>query len=232
MSAAGSPAAPQLQVRNMNPFDDDIPFAPPIFALLSAVVVVPPLILWKGRRAVIAGAHLPKMHRYFRALIVLAVGALTAWFMTLSGSALADADSGITFTPVGGIAATGPYRFVRHPLYVFMMVVMCPAVGVLFDSVWFWTIWWPVQIAYLHFVVMPMEEGFLLANYPTQYGAYMDKVSRYGVVNDTLGYAVGPLLMMCALVFGLMQDITWRSTKVISANELMNAIQATAKKAK
>ena len=46
-------------------------------------------------------------------------------------------NSGVMFSPVEGIATTGPFAVSRNPLYVVGVVTILPSMAILFDCKWF-----------------------------------------------------------------------------------------------
>ena len=92
---------------------------------------------------------------------------------------LQTANSGVAFTPVGGVATGGVYQWSRNPLYVFTLPITCFLSAWVFDSKLCWYLMAPVMCAFLMFIVVPVEEKLLMDNYGRDYAAYCDKVGRW-----------------------------------------------------
>jgi protein-S-isoprenylcysteine O-methyltransferase Ste14 len=86
-------------------------------------------------------------------------------------------------TPVPGhrptttIVRTGPYRFSRNPIYLaFSLLQLGLALWV--DSLWLLVTLVPAG-ALTAFVVVPREERYLAARFPSDYAAYTASVRRW-----------------------------------------------------
>jgi protein-S-isoprenylcysteine O-methyltransferase Ste14 len=71
----------------------------------------------------------------------------------------------------------GPYRFTRNPMYVGLSVAYLGEAGMLHQVVP--VILLPLAIAYVNQVVIPVEEGRLLAVFGAEYERYRDAVRRW-----------------------------------------------------
>ena len=86
-------------------------------------------------------------------------------------------------TPVPGnrptttIVRTGPYRFSRNPIYLAFSVFQ---LGI---ALWVGSLWLVVTLvpalALMSFVVIPREERYLAARFPSEYLAYKASVRRW-----------------------------------------------------
>ena len=111
MGWGSKPSAPQLSI---NATDADVPVVPPIMLLgLCTASLILAKTLTRYR-------FLPDYLSALKtrvALFTLAT-AIFARFFVESRDKLHAAGSGVAFTPVAGIATTGPYAHSRNPLYV------------------------------------------------------------------------------------------------------------------
>tara|TARA_B110001452_G_C15215626_1_gene421560 strand:- start:1068 stop:1442 length:375 start_codon:yes stop_codon:yes gene_type:complete len=112
MGSGGSKSsAPQLSI---NAADADVPMVPPIMLILLCTAS---LILAK---TVTRYRFLPDELSALKtrvAIFTLATSIFARFFLE-SRDELHAAGSGVAFTPVAGIATTGPYAHSRNPLYV------------------------------------------------------------------------------------------------------------------
>ena len=93
--------------------------------------------------------------------------------------ALNAAGAEFNFTPVKGIATSGPYATSRNPMY--MALCLLPIGGAcLFDNAWILLIW-PILPLYLHTIVVPAEERFLQSDpvVASAYAKYAAATPRY-----------------------------------------------------
>lgn len=79
--------------------------------------------------------------------------------------------AGITDDAADPLTSQGPYRFVRHPIYLGWLLVTFGVAHMSVDRAVFATI----SAAYL-LIAMPFEERSLLKTYGEQYRSYMDQV--------------------------------------------------------
>jgi protein-S-isoprenylcysteine O-methyltransferase Ste14 len=131
MGTTESRPVPQMTV---NSIDADVPLVPPIvFFLLIAVAF--------GIRRKIEDPgcpFLPEIMQKQRALrwTIFVLGIIgSALAMADAASALHAAGSGVTFTPVAGLATTGAFAATRNPIYCLLLGTL-PLLAVLFDSAW------------------------------------------------------------------------------------------------
>ena len=173
------PAAPnQLSVG----LGGDIPVFPPI-SILLAVVLGLVLRLLFGR------VHfLPKP---FRALWLrvayfgVTMSAMMTMFKACEAALKAeDSAQGPNFTPVGGLANTGPFAHSRNPMYL-VIFALIPAIASLTDSVWMFLALCAVPV-YLHLVVIPAEEALLARLYGASYEAYCNTTPRWINLPDSI----------------------------------------------
>ena len=86
-------------------------------------------------------------------------------------------------TPVPGnrptttIVRTGPYRFSRNPIYLAFSAFQL-GIGLWVGSMWLAVTLLPA-LALMSFVVIPREEGYLAAHFPSEYLPYKASVRRW-----------------------------------------------------
>ena len=86
-------------------------------------------------------------------------------------------------TPVPGdrptttIVRSGPYRFSRNPIYLAFSLLHLGIAGVL-NSLWLFATLVPA-VALMSFVVIPREERYLEAHFPSEYLPYKAAVRRW-----------------------------------------------------
>jgi protein-S-isoprenylcysteine O-methyltransferase Ste14 len=138
----------------------------PFFLLIAVYLVRPAAVAW-------ARFYLPGWLRQAGAL---------AGFATLPGflSVLRALGTNITATSAtreeSHLVTTGPYRFVRHPMYSLGVVYMAGLIAL--------TGLWPlIPAAVASYVIIlyrtPTEEGELITRFGDDYRAYMARTGRY-----------------------------------------------------
>ena len=120
MGSGGSKSsAPQLSV---NAADADIVVVPPIMLMMlctASLVLAKSVTRYRFLPDYLAGLKT-------RVALFTLSTAIFARFFLESRDMLHDAGSGVAFTPVAGIATTGPYAHSRNPLYVSSMPARPP----------------------------------------------------------------------------------------------------------
>jgi protein-S-isoprenylcysteine O-methyltransferase Ste14 len=107
--------------------------------------------------------------------VVLAVGtAIAMWGLVTFRRAGTTTIPGRTSS---ALVTWGPYRFTRNPMYVGLSVAYLGEAGLLGHA-------WPVAvlplvIAYLNWVVIPVEEARLREVFPEDYERYRARVHRW-----------------------------------------------------
>ena len=154
-------------------FGGDIPVFPP-FVAVGTVMAGNLLGRALGGKAWVPArlAQLPT-----RAAIFLAVLAANIKLKALCDEHLAKVGAEFNFTPVGGVATTGPYAFSRNAMYM-ALCCMPLAMAVLLNNRYIFVTWMLLPL-YLHLVVVPAEERFLAAQFPAAYAAYAERVPRW-----------------------------------------------------
>ena len=79
--------------------------------------------------------------------------------------------------PTTAIVRTGPYRFSRNPIYLAFSLLHLGTAGVV-NSLWLFVTLLPA-VALMSFVVIPREERYLEARFPTEYMPYKAAVRRW-----------------------------------------------------
>lgn len=71
----------------------------------------------------------------------------------------------------------GPYRFSRNPMYVGLTIAYVGEAGIL-HHIWP-VVLLPLTLAYVNWIVIPLEESRLREVFPADYEAYCAKVRRW-----------------------------------------------------
>jgi protein-S-isoprenylcysteine O-methyltransferase Ste14 len=79
--------------------------------------------------------------------------------------------------PTTTIVRTGPYRFSRNPIYLAFSLLQL-GIALRVDSLWLVVTLVPA-VALMSFVVVPREERYLEARFPSEYLAYKASVRRW-----------------------------------------------------
>ena len=79
--------------------------------------------------------------------------------------------------PTTAIVRTGPYRYSRNPIYLAFSLLQL-GVAFWFDSLWLLVTLVPAM-ALMSFVVIPREERYLEARFPSEYLPYRAAVRRW-----------------------------------------------------
>ena len=84
------------------------------------------------------------------------------------------------FQPTTEIVQTGPFRYVRNPIYL-SLVILYLGLGLWLELVWPLLLL-PIAILTVHYRVILKEERYLEVRFGEQYLAYKKKVRRWGVL--------------------------------------------------
>lgn len=132
----------------------------PLFGGVVAYLANPASMEW-------ASLNLPPWARWTGVALGLLTVPSIYWVLTTLGTNVSET---VLTKPEHQLVTTGPYRWVRHPLY---------AVGIaLFLSIalmaanWFILLWTVVALVALRLVVIPREEGELVARFGDGYREY------------------------------------------------------------
>ncbi len=201
MGGSSSKPIPQPTI---NSLDADVPIIPPIVCL--ALLALSFILGKKVTRYRWLPDELASLR--MRLAIAAAMMAVAVATMVSASDELHQVNSGVAFTPVGGIAKTcalppdahpharshvppdahppkhsavrrsGLYAYTRNPLYLLAVFVQLPMLGVAFDSAWLVYSAFALFV-YLQMVVIPGEEAFLLRNYGEEYATYLNSTPRW-----------------------------------------------------
>ena len=157
----------------------DIPVFPPFFAI-GTVIAGNLLMKLNGRkRFVPAWGFFPMNSLPARIAFMLGVVSFALHMKASCDVALAKAGAEFNFTPVKGIATTGPYEHSRNPMYM-ALCLMPLGMACLFDNAWI-LLTWTLLPLYLHTIVIPAEERFLQDSpaLARAYASYSASTPRY-----------------------------------------------------
>jgi protein-S-isoprenylcysteine O-methyltransferase Ste14 len=109
------------------------------------------------------------------AAVVFAIGAAIAgWSLVIFRKARTTTVPGRTSSK---LVAWGPYRFSRNPMYVGLALAYIGEAGILKQ---FWPLLLlPLIVAYLNWVVIPVEEARLIEAFGAEYERYRATVRRW-----------------------------------------------------
>ena len=154
---------------------------PPNTAYRSGVKIVPPSIY-----TVVFAAGFLLQHFFPMAVLPNAVGRCIALACLLPGTILCvwalvcfrlGRTSPLPIRPSTALVTTGPYRFIRNPMYVGLGFLY---VGL---ALWFQIVWalvlLPVAIGIIRYRVIAPEEKYLEQKFGTEYLDYKARVPRW-----------------------------------------------------
>ena len=160
-------------------FGGDIPISPPIFCAISigAGLAAPRLTGIDGSlfRYLVPGPYYVPVRVVASAFTLISAAKLKRE----CSKAFDKVDTNPNFQPVASVVDTGPYKYLRNPMYISVFGI--PAlIGFATDNFWvafgsnfaFWL--------YLQFVVIPAEEKYLLKQLGNSYEKYCASVKRWG----------------------------------------------------
>lgn len=75
------------------------------------------------------------------------------------------------------LVTSGPYRFTRNPMYVGLVLAYLGE-GELMKQIWPVLVL-PLTVAYLNWIVIPVEEARLKETFPGEYERYRSRVGRW-----------------------------------------------------
>ena len=104
-------------------------------------------------------------------ILVLAGVILRAWAAGYAGN-----HTRTSKIEAGKLAMSGPYAFVRNPIYLGSIVLGIGMVGIIGD--WRLSPLCVATFTALYFVIIPAEEEFLRREYPLEYKVYCQNVRR------------------------------------------------------
>ena len=153
----------------------------PNTAYRSGVKIVPPSIFTGVFAVGFLAQHFfpmplfPKVVGHLLALVCVLPAAIQAVWALVCFRLVRT--SPLPIKPSTKLVTTGPYRFVRNPMYV--------SVGLLYAglALWFQIVWalilLPVTIAIVHFFIIPPEERYLEQKFGKEYLDYKARVPRW-----------------------------------------------------
>ena len=130
---------------------------------------------------IVAGPHEPfRALETFRGVPVLG-GALFVMGAAVAGWGLVTFHRARTTTVPGQVSSQlvtwGPYRFTRNPMYVGLIIAYLGEAGIL-RQIWP-ILLLPLTIAYVNWIVIPLEEARLLEAFGAAYQRYQTRVRRW-----------------------------------------------------
>jgi protein-S-isoprenylcysteine O-methyltransferase Ste14 len=119
-------------------------------------------------------ARSPVFFKICGAALFLTGAALAGWGLYVFHKAHTTTIPGKTSTQV---VTWGPYRFIRNPMYTGLVLAYIGEAGLL---VQFWPLLiLPLVVAYVNWVVIPVEESRLKEDFGIEYEQYRAKVRRW-----------------------------------------------------
>ena len=116
-----------------------------------------------------------------------------AWIIRVAGFVFVGVGIGVAFSAVGifrktktttvphetpsTLVISGPYRFTRNPMYVGLTLIYLGVAGTR-NEIWP-VIVLPLLLAYINFLVIPVEEKNLLGVFGDDYQKYSARVGRW-----------------------------------------------------
>lgn len=132
----------------------------PLFGGVFAYLMNPEWMAW-------AQLSTPSWVRWTGVALGLLVVPSVYWVLTTLGSSVSET---VLTKPHHQLVTTGPYRWVRHPLYA-TAVAMFFSIALMAAN-WFMLLWAVVAVAGLYLVVIPREEANLVAAFGESYRRY------------------------------------------------------------
>jgi protein-S-isoprenylcysteine O-methyltransferase Ste14 len=83
----------------------------------------------------------------------------------------------ITFRPATTLVTTGPYAFIRNPMYV-SLAILTVAFALFLNTWWVVLLLIPALLVVQQFVIVP-EERYLRRRFGAEYEAYTRRVRRW-----------------------------------------------------
>lgn len=158
------------QARNKNPFRLLMRVPVPWVFVLAYLIGVGLQYAWPSHLAIVA---LPG--------VSIAGGVLFGIGAAIAGWGLLSFRRARTTTVPGRVSAQlvtwGPYRFSRNPMYVGLVLAYLGEAGILRQV---WPVFLlPLTVAYINWVVIPVEEGKLKGVFREDYERYRARVRRW-----------------------------------------------------
>jgi protein-S-isoprenylcysteine O-methyltransferase Ste14 len=121
-----------------------------------------------------AGLDLPDSIRWFGVAVGLLAILSASWVLRSLGQSVSET---ILTKKDHQFVMTGPYRWVRHPLYT-TGVTLFMVIG-LVQASWFVLAVSAIAVLLMQLLVIPAEERALLAKFGELYRAYMTRTGRW-----------------------------------------------------
>lgn len=128
-----------------------------------AYVFAPGWIAW-------ANLGLPTWLRWGAAAIALACLPAIWWMFVSIGDNISET---VLTKRTHALATHGPYRWIRHPLYAFALLLLFSLA--LLASNWLLLLWPCIGVVVFSLVVIPREEANLIQTFGKQYEEYRDR---------------------------------------------------------
>jgi protein-S-isoprenylcysteine O-methyltransferase Ste14 len=114
-----------------------------------------------------ASLSLPTWARWTGVAIGLLVVPSIYWVLTALGTNVSET---VLTKPQHRLVTTGPYRWVRHPLYT-VGIALFLSIALMAGN-WFMLLWAVVALIAVRVVVIPREEAQLVARFGDEYRRY------------------------------------------------------------
>jgi protein-S-isoprenylcysteine O-methyltransferase Ste14 len=110
-------------------------------------------------------------------LVVAAIAVAVALFITAVRTFRAAGTPIPGNQPTSAIVRTGPYRYSRNPIYLAFSLLQL-GIGLWVNSLWLLLTLIPAVLL-MSLVVIPREEAYLEAHFPSEYLPYKNSVRRW-----------------------------------------------------
>ena len=141
-------------------------FALPLFLSILAYLINPAWMNWSS-------VALPAWLQWGGAALGVGVIPLTYWVFSTIGSNISET---VLTKETHQLVTSGPYRWVRHPLYVVGTLILT-AISLLTAN-WFIGGMTVIALVMIALVVIPKEEANLIETFGDDYRAYMKRTGR------------------------------------------------------
>ena len=141
-------------------------FALPLFLSILVYIINPAWMAWSS-------VALPAWLRWGGAVIGIGIMPLTYWVLKTIGRNISET---VLTKETHELVTTGPYRWVRHPLYA-VGTLMLIAISLLAAN-WFIGGMTLLALVMIVLVVIPKEEANLIETFGEAYRAYMKNTGR------------------------------------------------------
>jgi protein-S-isoprenylcysteine O-methyltransferase Ste14 len=132
----------------------------PLFGGVFTYVAHPPWMVW-------ASLSVPTWVRWIGVALGVLVAPSVYWVFTTLGANVSET---VLTKPQHQLVTTGPYRWVRHPLYT-VGIALFVSIGLMAAN-WFILLWAGVALIAARLVVIPREEAQLVARFGDEYRRY------------------------------------------------------------